>query len=102
MRIMERLRGEYVYTRTGRMRPVFLSDRCREACFSLEMAKGDRARVEVSFDPRSVLEKGRARWFPFEGGDGGGVQHATALRVVVEKLEDWMSLIVQQEMHDDE
>lgn len=98
---MERLRGEYVYTRTGRMRPVFLSARCEMAKFSLEMAKGDRARVEVSHDPREVLVKGRARWFVFEGGEGGGVNHATALRVVVDKVDGWMSLIVEQEMRDE-
>jgi hypothetical protein len=71
------------------------------ARFSLEKAKGDGARVEVSHDPHEVLVKGRARWFPFEGGDGGGVHCATALRVVVEKVDGWMSLIVEQEMRDE-
>jgi len=92
------LQAEHIYTCTGRQRPVFLHPRCREARFAVTAADGDRVRLEVSHDPLDTLKKGKAQWLPFDGAWAGGVFGATALRLVVERLEAWVSLTVAQDL----
>jgi hypothetical protein len=91
------LTSEHVYTHTGLMRPVFL---CGEGphAFAVELQPGDEARVQLTYDPTDNVRKGKAEWLPFEGGLGGVVHGATALRLHVGKLGGWVSLkIAEQE-----
>lgn len=97
---MTRLRGEYVYTSTGRQRPVFLDPACGLAQFSVDCGAGDLVRVEVSSDPREALERGGARWEAYEGGMGGGVYGITALRLAVDRVEGWVCLSLEQHCDD--
>lgn len=98
---MESLRREFVYTSTGRQRPVFLRPECRCARFAVELQDGDAVRVEVSHDPLEVVRRGGALWQAFEGGEAGGIYDATALRVLVDKVDGWVVLTVEQEMGDE-
>ncbi|NBX85877.1 MAG: hypothetical protein EBQ80_01305 [Proteobacteria bacterium] len=99
---MARLRGEYVYTSTGRQRPVFLQPDCVLARFALAAGERDVLRLEVSHDPLAVVRKGSACWQVFEGGMGGGLHGVSALRVVADRLEGWAILTVEQECEGDE
>ncbi|MBI1308724.1 MAG: hypothetical protein GC129_02550 [Proteobacteria bacterium] len=96
-----RLRGEYIYASAGRMRPVFLCPECAVARFSLNKHAGDEVRVQVSHDPPEQLRRGGAQWLDFEGGEGGGVHGATALRVVIGRLDGWVTLVLEQESDND-
>lgn len=93
---MTRLRGDYVYTSTGRQRPVFLAEGCGLAQFSVECATGDRVRIEVSCDPLPYLREGRGHWELFEGGMGGGVYGITALRLAIDRAEGLVCLKLEQ------
>ena len=93
------LRGEYVYTSTGHQRPVFLGDG-GVARFAVEKRDGDDVRVEISHDPEDVVRKGKGLWLPFEGDMGGGLYGVTALRLVVGKLDAWVSLTVERDTDD--
>ena|GEM_PF-4198285 len=94
---MGRLRGEYVYTCTGPQRPVFLGDGVERACFAVEARPDDVVRVEVSYDPVDVLRKGKGLWHGFDGDMGGGLYGVSGLRLVIERLEAWVSLTVEQD-----
>lgn len=92
---MGRLRGEYVYTCTGPQRPVFLWDGAGEARFCLEMQPGGEAVVQVTHDPAAAVRDGRAVWLDQEE-LAEGVYGVVALRVVVKKVDGWMTLVVEQ------
>ena len=67
------------------------------ARFVVEVQEGDEAHVEVCYDPVESVRRGKGDWVPFEGGRGGAVAEATALRVNVGRVDGWVKLVVQQE-----
>lgn len=93
---MDSLRREFVYSSTGRQRPVFFGPKCAQVKFAVEVQGGDAVRVEVTHDPVEVVKKGGALWEPYEGGEAGGVYGATALRVLVDRLDGWVKLCVEE------
>lgn len=88
------MQADYVYTHTGWQRPVFLSAN-GESRFALDVMPGDSARVEVAYDPVETVKVGRGQWVPFDGGLGGTLPGATALRVNVERVCGWVTLCVK-------
>ncbi len=93
------MRTEHYYTSKGRQRAVFFGsgDTVR---FGLEVMDGDAAGVEVSYDPEHLVRQGRGRWEPFEGGQGGGLFDVTAMRINVQRVDGWVKLIVERNMHE--
>lgn len=91
---MTRLRQEHVYTRTGPQRPVFLCAECKEVRFAVEPNGVAKVRVEVTHDPPAATHQ----WFTYEGGDAGGVLYATALRLVIDDVDGWVTLHVEEEL----
>lgn len=92
---MSCLRGEFVYTCTGRQRPVFLRAEGGAARFVLSTGSRDMARVEVTYDGREDVRKGQACWEAFE--PEGGVYGACALRVVIDRVDGWVVLALEQD-----
>lgn len=87
------VKSEHVYTHGGYQRPVFVEEGA-PARFALELMPGDSARVEVSYARRDDILRGHGDWEVFEGGSAGAVYGATALRVRLEKLSGWATLVV--------
>ena len=92
---MGRWRTEHYYTCKGRRRAVFLRPEGGRARFGLEVADGDEACVEVSFDIVEHIKRGQGAWEVHEG--CGDVAGATALRVHVKAVTGWVKLIVEEE-----
>jgi hypothetical protein len=90
------MRTEYYYTCKGRQRAVFFGPDVAGARFSVELDGGDDATVEVSYEPLEQVRKGRARWEVFDGGLGGSVQGASALRLNVGRVDGWLKLVVER------
>ena len=60
----------------------------------MELLPGDEGVVEVSFDPVERVRRGVGEWVPFEGGLGGSVACATAIRLNLSAVEGWVRLTV--------
>ena len=67
------------------------------AKFGLELMDGDDGLVEVCFDPIGRVRAGEGVWLPFEGGPGGAVAEATALRANLGRVNGWVKFMVQQD-----
>lgn len=88
------IRTEHYYTCKGRQRAVFLRPDVAAVRFALEVQPGDEAVVEVSYDPVETVRKGQGLWEVFEGGLGGAVHGASALRVRIGRVDGWVKMVV--------
>lgn len=85
----------YVYTTAGRQRPVLLQGATTR--FVLTVQPGDCGGVQTTCDPPSSVQHNTALWEDYAGGHEGGLNHVTALRVVLRQNSGWAQLVVQQE-----
>ena len=99
---MARLRGEYVYTGNGPQRPIFLAPTCAQVRFAVSQEGRGTMQVQVSHDAPEVLRRGAGRWQTYAGGLGGAVAGATAVRLLIGAVDGWVSLMVEQEMGQDD
>lgn len=90
------LQTEHVYTCRGRQRAVFLRPDSASVRFGVELMDGDEGVVEVSYDPVEHVRKGRGEWVAFDGGLGGSVACATAIRVNLSRVDGWVRMFVEQ------
>jgi len=85
----------YIYTTTGRQRPVFIT--APVVRFVLALMPGDSGRVQTSCDPPALVRQGQALWEDYSGGVEGAISQITALRVVLGPISGWAQFVVQQE-----
>jgi hypothetical protein len=90
---------EHYYTSLGRQRAVFFRPEERVK-FSLDLKDGDDANIEITYDPESSVQRRTAKWELYEGGLGGGIEGATALRVNVLRVDAWVKLSVERVKHE--
>lgn len=95
------MREEHVYTWTGLQRPVLLKPGASVARFCLEVGAGGDGQVQVTHDPTESVKRGKALW-ESKSGLGEGLYGVTAIRVMAKKVDGWMTLVLEQEVTDEQ
>lgn len=89
------MRTEYIYTVPGPQRPVFLSPDGARFRYVLEVMAPDEATVQITYDRPIDIRRGKALWENHSPA-GGALYGATALRVLIKRVEGWVTLLLDE------